>query len=73
VDDGQATSYTASAEITVTVLPEARQRFRRGDANASGKVDISDPIATLGFLFLGDPASSTAATPRTRTTRVTST
>jgi hypothetical protein len=30
-------------------------RFRRGDSNSDGKVDISDAIATLGFLFTGDP------------------
>jgi hypothetical protein len=27
----------------------------RGDANASGRVDISDAVATLGYLFLGAP------------------
>jgi hypothetical protein len=31
--------------------------FRRGDANQDGTVDISDPIASLGFLFLGNPQS----------------
>ena len=30
--------------------------FVRGDANGDGKLDITDPIATLGYLFLGDPA-----------------
>ena len=29
--------------------------FLRGDANRDGKLDISDPIYTLGFLFLGNP------------------
>jgi hypothetical protein len=57
VDDGQASSNTDSADVTITVLPESGRRFRRGDANLSGKVDISDPIATLGFLFLGSPTS----------------
>ena len=28
--------------------------FIRGDANGDGAVDIADPVATLGFLFLGD-------------------
>jgi len=32
--------------------------FLRGDANESGRVDISDAIKTLGFLFLGEPAPS---------------
>ena len=27
--------------------------FIRGDSNGDEKVDISDPIATLGYLFLG--------------------
>lgn len=27
--------------------------FRRGDCNDDGRVDISDAVATLGFLFLG--------------------
>ena len=32
--------------------------FLRGDANADGKVDIADGVATLGFLFGGDQAPS---------------
>ena len=32
--------------------------FARGDSNSDGSLDISDPIATLGDLFLeGNPAS----------------
>ncbi len=30
--------------------------FRRADSNQDGTVDITDPIVTLGFLFLGNPA-----------------
>ncbi|MEM7232593.1 MAG: right-handed parallel beta-helix repeat-containing protein [Planctomycetota bacterium] len=30
-------------------------RFRRGDANGDGRVDISDSIAVLSYLFLGGP------------------
>lgn len=46
--------------------------FRRGDSNASGEVDIADPIALLGclFLFLAEPADA-AQTPTTRTTTAT--
>ena len=29
--------------------------FRRGDANSDGAVDVSDPVAILGFLYLGSP------------------
>ena len=32
--------------------------FRRGDSNIDGKVDIADPVATLGCLFLGEECSS---------------
>jgi hypothetical protein len=31
-------------------------RFRRADGNGDGKVDISDAVSMLGFLFLGGPA-----------------
>jgi hypothetical protein len=34
---------------------EAAARFLRGDANGDGRVDISDPVATLLALFLGGP------------------
>jgi hypothetical protein len=30
--------------------------FVRGDANQSGRVDISDAVAILGYLFLGSPS-----------------
>src|SRR4030095_16305119 len=30
--------------------------FSRGDANLDGKVDLTDPIAMLGYLFQGVPA-----------------
>jgi len=36
----------------------AQERFARGDANADGHVDISDPVSVLGFLFLGATAPS---------------
>ena len=32
-------------------------RFVRGDSNADGAVNISDPVSTLGFLFLGNPSA----------------
>lgn len=31
--------------------------FLRGDSNADGGKNVSDPISTLGYLFLGDPRS----------------
>jgi len=30
--------------------------FVRGDINADGRMDISDAVRTLGYLFAGDPA-----------------
>jgi len=33
--------------------------FTRGDANADGAIDITDPVYTLGFLFLGGPPPPT--------------
>lgn len=35
------------------VPPVHIQEFRRGDSNADGRTDISDPIAILNSLFLG--------------------
>src|SRR5690606_38795471 len=32
-------------------------RFVRGDANGDGSLDISDPVSTLGYLFLGNTAT----------------
>jgi hypothetical protein len=39
--------------ISLDPCPE-EPRFRRGDCNDDGGADISDPIATLGALFLGE-------------------
>ena len=40
-------SFSASPPAT------AQAEFRRGDANDDGKVDMSDAISVLGWLFLG--------------------
>ncbi len=39
------------------VVCPASENFIRGDANVDGEVDISDALATLGFLFRSDPAT----------------
>ena len=44
-----------TASVRVEKTPLGGQMFVRGDANADGKVDISDPVYTLGYLFLGLP------------------
>jgi ELWxxDGT repeat protein len=36
----------------------AEPRFRRGDTNADGTLDMSDAVATLAYLFLGTAAPS---------------
>ena len=45
--------------VLVVSMLSARQarsaQFIRGDANLDGQVDISDPVALLGILFLGNP------------------
>jgi hypothetical protein len=39
-------------------LSFAPHDFIRGDSNTDGKVNVSDPITTLNFLFLGLPGTS---------------
>jgi hypothetical protein len=55
LDDGAALA-TPSGLLLVpkeVTPPPPGKRFVRGDATGDGKVDISDPILTLGYLFLG--------------------
>ncbi|MBI4603485.1 MAG: hypothetical protein HY721_16155 [Planctomycetes bacterium] len=44
--------------LVVKLGPERppRRTFLRGDANGDGKVDVSDPVYILAWLFLGGPA-----------------
>jgi len=55
----QVTAWSGACEIPGPVwsfLTAANQQeFRRGDANADDKVNISDAITTLNFLFAGTP------------------
>ncbi len=48
---------------TVTAVEAMRERtkFRRGDANADGRVDVGDAISMLNFLFKQGPASCVSA------------
>jgi hypothetical protein len=39
----------------------AASRFRRGDSNVDGSVDLSDPISTLEWMFLGRQEASCAS------------
>ncbi|MEM7261086.1 MAG: plastocyanin/azurin family copper-binding protein [Planctomycetota bacterium] len=56
-EPGTVPYYCAPHEIfgmTGTVLVQSL--FLRGDTNRDGSIDVADPIALLGHLFLGDPA-----------------
>jgi hypothetical protein len=46
--------FDPDALWVLTAFEPAPKPFRRGDANADGKVDLSDPVATLRVLFLGE-------------------
>src|SRR5262245_5306729 len=48
-------SLRPETTATATVLLCTPPFFRRGDSNADGRADISDPITTLSFLFQGGP------------------
>ncbi len=49
-------SMAAAACVALTLSSPVRGDFRRGDANQDGKVDISDAVAHLRFLFrAGEP------------------
>jgi hypothetical protein len=48
-------SFVLSFVFAGALPAGATQTFRRGDANADGRIDITDPIQTLGLLFQGTP------------------
>jgi hypothetical protein len=54
---GRVGSSISMRESTTCTIREPGSssggEFRRGDQDLSGKVDISDPIATLSYLFIG--------------------
>lgn len=52
VSDGHALD---EAEVAVEVLPGSDASFRRGDANDSGTVDLSDAVYVLRWLFENAP------------------
>ena len=58
--DGGAPTHEATATdgliLTATFVPElANDHFLRGDSNRDGRVDLTDVLYTLGYLFLGGP------------------
>ena len=44
---------TVQTRIIERKVPVDAVRFRRGDFTGDGQLDISDPVAVLGYLFLG--------------------
>ena len=52
-EEGCALTTAAFTDVTLEEGPPY-EIFRRGDVEPDGKLLISDPIRTLGFLFLGD-------------------
>jgi regulation of enolase protein 1 (concanavalin A-like superfamily) len=65
-DFGEPRFEPLAARITGLSLgplepPVIEPQYRRGDANADGKDDVSDAIHVLGFLFLGDPEDLSCA------------
>lgn len=64
VDDGGFQDNITVTEIEVVVLAEiAAGTFRRGDADDSGRLNITDAISVLNWLFLGsaNPTCTDAA------------
>lgn len=51
--DVRNTDGQTSDAFLLELLSEPRVLFVRGDSNLDGQVDISDAVATLGYLFLG--------------------
>ncbi len=54
VNDGQEIDNIATIEalVTVTGLP-AKTKFKRGDSDANGALELTDAVRTLNWLFLG--------------------
>lgn len=50
----QAHDKPQGVPAQLSVRFTAGEPFRRGDANGDSKVDITDALVTLGYLFLGD-------------------
>ena len=50
-----ARSLLVVAALATPSLVAQDVSFVRGDSNTDGSIDISDPVKTLGVLFLGDP------------------
>jgi hypothetical protein len=48
-------AVSAGAGLGPAALRAGQAPYRRGDSNASGEVDISDPLYLLNFLFSGGP------------------
>jgi hypothetical protein len=54
-DDGSTFSSPSGLVLGPRPVDPPVTKFIRGDSTADGKIDISDPVSTLGYLFLGKP------------------
>ena len=53
---GRAAGDYLTIKYRQAEIPQPAARFVRGDADASGEVNLSDPVSTLNYLFLGSDA-----------------
>lgn len=49
--DGDSRPFCSRRPLELTFVPRTSTYFKRGDSNGDGKVDISDAVRTLMFLF----------------------
>ena len=61
--DGDSRPFCSRRPLELTFVPRTSVHFKRGDSNGDGKVDISDAVRTLMFLFqdANDPRCLDAA------------
>lgn len=54
VDDGARENSTATARVTVTVIAAGGDpELRRGDTDIDGRINLTDAVRTLNYLFQG--------------------
>ncbi len=53
--DAAVVFFTVMVSVCASAPLEAAQKFRRGDSDADGVLNLTDPIHTLGYLFQGSP------------------
>ncbi len=56
LEPGETTAPCRVDDLEIVVRGGEYAPFKRGDANSDGKLDISDVLYVLGYLFLGTRA-----------------